>query len=129
MSRFVIRRAVQGVITLWVVVTLVFILYFVAPNDPARLIAGKQASAATLAAVRHTLGFDQPTIVQYWNYLVRLFHGNLGTSYINGTPVSELIGRAIPIDISLAVGSAIIWLAMGLGIGVLAARRPRSFID
>jgi len=120
---------VFGLITLWVVVTLVFILYFVVPHDPARLIAGRQASAATLAAVRRTLGFDQPVLWRYGNYLLRLVHGDLGTSYVHDEPVTEVIANALPVDISLAFGASILWLGMGLGIGMTAARRPRSLRD
>jgi peptide/nickel transport system permease protein len=129
MSRFLVRRSVLGIITLWVVVTAVFILYFATNPDPARLIAGKQATPESLAAVRRTLGLDQPIWIQYWNYLGRLIHGNLGISYKSNTPVVNLLGRAVPIDISLAIGAAIIWMSLGLSVGILAARRPRSKVD
>lgn len=129
MTRFLIRRIVFGLVTLWAVVTLVFILYYVAPHDPARTLAGRAVTPALLANIRHELGLDQPILTQYWSYLGRLVHLNFGTSFVNRLPVTTIILRALPVDISLAVGAAIIWTAMGVGIGVLAARRPRSFWD
>ena len=129
MTRFLIRRAVFGIITLWVIVTLVFILYFVAPHDVAKQLAGRAATPALLQSITHNLGLDQPILTQYWNFLGRLAHFNFGTSYVSRLPVTTIMLQAIPIDISLAIGSAIIWMVMGVGIGVLAARRPRTVWD
>ncbi len=129
MIRFLIRRTVFGIFTLWVILTLVFILYFVAPHDVARNLAGRAATPALLANIRHTLGLDQPIIVQYWNYLVRLAHFDFGTSFLNRLPVTTIMARAVTVDISLAIGAAIIWMALGISVGVLAARRPRSIWD
>ena len=129
MTRFLVRRTLFGIFTLWVIITLVFVLYFVAPHDVAHTIAGRAATPALLKELTHNLGLDQPLYVQYWSFLVRLAHGNLGASFVNRLPVSTIIGQAVPIDISLAIGSAIIWLALGISIGVLAARRPRSVWD
>jgi peptide/nickel transport system permease protein len=129
MTRFLARRIAFGALVLWVVVTVVFILYFVAPNDPARLIAGRLANAQTLAAVRHNLGLDQPVIVQYGHYLSRLLHGNLGYSYVGNESVTTIIGQDLPVTASLAVGGALIWLIIGVASGVLAARRPRTLAD
>jgi peptide/nickel transport system permease protein len=129
MTRFLLRRIAFGAIVLWVVVTVVFILYFVAPNDPARLIAGRLANAQTLRAVRHSLGFDQPKIVQYGHYLWRLLHGNLGYSYVGSEPVRTIIAQDLPVTASLAIGGALIWLVIGVTSGVLAARRPRTIAD
>ncbi len=129
MTRFLLRRITFGIIVLWVVVTAVFILYFVSPHDPARLIAGRQANAATIAAVRRTLGLNRPLIDQYGSYLWRLLHGNLGYSYRNAEPVTTIIGQDFPVTASLAIGGAVIWLILGVSSGVLAATRPRSLAD
>ena len=129
MTRFLARRVTFGIIVLWGVTTVVFIMYFVAPNDPAHLIAGRQATSETIAAVRHSLGLDRPLINQYGSYLWRLLHGNLGFSYRNSEPVSRIIGRDLPVTASLAVGGAVLWLIIGVVSGVLAATRPRSLAD
>jgi len=132
MIRFLIRRIVLGLITLWVIVTLVFFLYYARPGvDPARELAGRAVTPQLLKNLDKEYGFDKPVIVQYWNYLQRLepWHFNLGTSNTDRLPVTQIIAEAVPIDISLAVGSAILWMALGISVGVLAARRPRSLWD
>jgi peptide/nickel transport system permease protein len=129
MVRFLVRRLLFGAVVLWLVSTAVFVLFFVAPHDPARLIAGRLASAQTLASVRHQLGLDQPVTDQYLHFLRGLLHGDLGYSYYNSEPVTTLIRTRLPVTLSLAAGAAVIWLLAGVGFGVLAARRPGSLLD
>jgi peptide/nickel transport system permease protein len=128
-ARFLARRILLGVVVLWVIASVIFVLYFVTPNDPARVIAGKEATAQTLAAVRHHLGLDRPLIDQYGSFLWRYLHGDLGYSYYNSEPVSTIIAQDLPVTASLAIGGAVIWLVIGVLAGVLAARRPRSAAD
>ena len=129
MLRFLIRRVLFGALMLWLVSVTVFVLFFVAPHDPARLVAGRLASPETLATVRHRLGLDQPVLDQYRHFLGGLVRGDLGYSYYNSEPVRSLIAGRLPVTASLAVGAVLIWLAIGIGIGVLSARRPRSGTD
>jgi peptide/nickel transport system permease protein len=129
MLRFLTRRVVFGVVVLWFVATVVFAMYFVAPNNVARTLAGREASLATVAAIKHNLGLDRPILVQYGSFLWKALHGNLGYSYTNSEPVTTLIGQALPVTASLVVGGAIVWLLLGLSTGVLAATRPRSLVD
>jgi peptide/nickel transport system permease protein len=129
MLRFLLRRVVFGVVVMWLVATTVFIMYFVAPHDVARTLAGRQASEATIAAIRHNLGLDRPVIAQYGSFLWRALHGDFGYSYTNAEPVTNLISNGLPVTASLVIGGAVLWLFMGVGIGVLAATRPRSMMD
>jgi peptide/nickel transport system permease protein len=129
MLRFLIRRLLFGIVVLWVVTVVVFAIFFLAPNDPARLIAGRMATPATVAAVRHNLGLDRPVYVQYGDFVWNLLHGNLGYSYYRGQPVTQLLLSRLPVTASLSVGAAVLWLVIGVGIGVLAAVRPRSLED
>jgi peptide/nickel transport system permease protein len=133
MTRFLIRRSVMGLFTLWVIITLVFILYYGAPHDPARQLAGLHATTQAIAQINREYGFNDPILVQYWHYLSRLVpipgHFNLGISNTDRLPVTTILAQAVPIDISLAVGAAIIWMALGISVGVLAARRPRTIWD
>jgi peptide/nickel transport system permease protein len=129
MIRFIIRRVLQGIVTLWAIVSLVFVLFFMASPDPARLIAGKAATPTLVASIRVALGLNKPLWQQYLSYLGRLLQGNLGESYKLHEPVTTLLGRWVQVDISLAVGASIIWLILGLSVGILAARRPRSVWD
>jgi peptide/nickel transport system permease protein len=114
---------------MWLVATTVFIMYFIAPHDVARTLAGRQASEATIAAIRHNLGLDRPVIAQYGSFLWRALHGDFGYSYTNAEPVTSLISNGLPVTASLVIGGAVLWLFMGVGIGVLAATRPRSMMD
>ncbi|MDT5290065.1 MAG: peptide/nickel transport system permease protein, partial [Mycobacterium sp.] len=95
----------------------------------ARTLAGRQASEATIAAIRHNLGLDRPVIAQYGSFLWRALHGDFGYSYTNAEPVTSLISNGLPVTASLVIGGAVLWLFMGVGIGVLAATRPRSMMD
>ena len=129
MLRFLVRRTVFGVVVMWLVATVVFAMYFIAPHNVARTLAGRQASAATVAAISHNLGLDRPVIVQYGSFLWRALHGNLGYSYTNSEPVTTLIGQSLPVTASLVAGGALIWLVLGVSTGVLAATRPRSVVN
>jgi peptide/nickel transport system permease protein len=129
MLRFLVRRILFGVVVLWLVATAVFAMYFIAPHDVARTLAGRQASAETVAAIRHNLGLDRPLLVQYGSFLWKALHGNLGYSYTNSQPVTTLIGQGLPVTASLVAGGAILWLVIGVSTGVLASTHPRSVMD
>ena len=124
-----LRRVLFGLLVMWFVATLVFSLYFVAPTDVARTLAGRQATEQTVELVRQRLGLDQPLHIQYVRFLGRLARGDLGDSFVNSVPVTSIIRRDLPITASLALGAAVLWLLMGVAAGVLAARRPRSLAD
>jgi peptide/nickel transport system permease protein len=126
---WLVRRIVLGAVVLWSVASVVFIAYFAAPHDVARLVAGRQASPETVAAVRRDLGLDRPLRDQYWRFLGRLVHGNLGYSYTNSEPVTGLIHQALAPTLSLALGGAVLWLALGVAAGMFAAVRRGSFSD
>lgn len=129
MTRFLIRRVLLGIVTLWVIVTMVFIFYHVADPDPARQYAGRAATPAQIASIAKELGLNQPLPVQYGKFLYQMAHLDFGISNQNRLPVTTIIGQAVPVDISLAIGSAIIWVVLGVGVGILAARRPRGLLD
>jgi peptide/nickel transport system permease protein len=131
MTRFLIRRILTGLLVIWLISIVVFVLFFVAPPNVAYLLLGKfqAANQQLVAQVTAQLGLDKPIPVQYWDFLVRLVHGNLGYSYYSHEAVTTLIGRALPVTASLAIGAAIIWVVSGVLIGVLSATRPRSIRD
>jgi peptide/nickel transport system permease protein len=129
MLRFFARRLLLGLLVLWITSGAVFVLFFVAPHDPARLIAGKLATPQTVALVNHRLGLDRPLPDQYASFMGRLLHGDLGYSYYNSAPVRSLLASRLPVTASLALGAAVVWLVVGVGVGVAAARRPRSLVD
>jgi peptide/nickel transport system permease protein len=129
MLRFSIRRTLSGALVLWTVTTCVFVLFFVTSRDPAARFAGKSATPATLALLRHRMLLDDPLPVQYWHFLTRLSHGDLGYSYATRSPVADLIKQALPATVSLAVGGVVLWTLTGLVAGVLCARRPHGLLD
>jgi peptide/nickel transport system permease protein len=129
MLRFLVRRLLLGLLVLWITSGAVFVLFFVAPHDPARLLAGKLATPQTVALVNHRLGLDRPLPDQYASFMGRLLHGDLGYSYYNSAPVRSLLASRLPVTASLALGAAVVWLVVGVGVGVAAARRPRSLVD
>jgi peptide/nickel transport system permease protein len=131
MLRFLIRRTLTGLLVIWLISVVVFAIFFIAPPNVAFLLLGKfQASNQQLVEqVTAQLGLNKPIPVQYWDFLVRLLHGNLGYSYYSHEAVTTLIGRALPVTASLAIGAAVIWVVSGVLIGVLSATHPRSIRD
>ncbi|MFB9838261.1 ABC transporter permease [Actinoallomurus acaciae] len=129
MLRFLVRRTLTGVLVLWLVTTLVFILFFATSRDPAARFAGKSATPATLALLRHRLGLDEPLPLQYWHFLTRLLSGDLGYSYATRSSVDGLIGDALPVTVWLTCGAAALWLLAGVFTGVISATRAHSAVD
>lgn len=129
MLRFVIRRLMLAVLVMWLVSTGTFLLFFAAPRNPAKTIAGPKAPPQTVEIVQHRLGLDQPLIVQYGHFLGRLIHGNLGYSFFSNAPVTTLIGDSLVPTISLVLGAAVLWMIVGVAVGVLSATRARTALD
>jgi peptide/nickel transport system permease protein len=127
--RFLVRRIALGVIVLWLITVLVFVLFFVAPNDVARTLAGRQATPDVIASINERLGLSQPVWRQYLDFVGNALHGNLGYDYYHQVPVTTIIAQAVPVTVSLALGAAVIWLALGVSSGVLSAVRPRTVAD
>jgi peptide/nickel transport system permease protein len=117
---------------LFLVITFVtFVIFFMAPNDPARaMCGGDQASRQCLKTATEKLGLDKPVLVQYFKYLDRLVvHHDLGTSYATGQSINQKIKMAAPVTASLVFGGAVLWMIIGLSVGIYSALRPRSLID
>jgi peptide/nickel transport system permease protein len=129
MLRFLVRRIAQGALVLWLITMLLFALFFIAPSNVARTLAGRQAPPETVALIQHRLGLDLPIWRQYLGFVGRALHGDLGFDYYHQVPVTTVIGGALPVTVSLVVGAAILWLALGVFNGVMSAIMPRSFLD
>lgn len=131
MARYVVRRLLWGAVLLLLVSIATFVVFYVLPSaDPAVLRAGRAATPATLAEIRHNLGLDRSLPAQYWTFLTRLvLHFDLGYSFYSSAPVASLIAQRLPATVSLAVGAVVVWLAVGVPIGILSALRPRSPLD
>ena len=126
-----IARLVQAGAVLFGISVVVFLIFFATPGaDPAVRIAGRGAAPETLAAVRREYGFDRPLPVQYGRLMWRLFvTRDLESTANPGERVVPEILRAAPLTLALATGAAVLWLAGGLAIGLLAAQRPGGGLD
>ncbi len=131
MIRALVRQAAQAAAVMFGISVLVFLIFFATPGaDPAARLAGRGASPETLASVRREFGFDRPVPVQYLRMMDRLFVERDLTSFVNrGDPVVPAVLRAAPVTLALATGAAVLWLAAGLAIALLAAAWRGSAMD
>jgi peptide/nickel transport system permease protein len=128
--RFIARRLLSGVVVLWIVSGAAFLLFFLQPkNTVARELAGKAATPQVLATVNRQLGLDQPIATQYWHFIDRVLHGNLGYSFFSGQSVNTILAEDLPRTASVVVGGVVLWLLVGLSVGILSATRARSLFD
>ncbi len=129
MLSFLVKRLGQAVIILWGVTVITFMLTFLVPADPVRMIAGRSATAQTVESIRHQLGLDKPLPEQYLRYVVRLVQGDMGRSYVQKTEVAELIWSRLPATLLLMAGAIFFELLIGLPAGLFAATRRGAKAD
>ena len=106
-----------------------FLLLFLIPADPVRMIAGRSATPETVASIRAQLGLDQPIPVQYGRYLGNLIQGDLGRSYVQKAEVSQLIASRLPATLQLMAAAIFFQLLIGLPAGIYAATRRDRVSD
>ena len=129
MIAFAVRRTLAGVLVCFYVSVATFLIFQVIPNgDPALRIAGRGASAQTIATVTKNYGFNRPVWVQYIDLMKQVFTGSV-TSYTDDVNVVDQIKAGIPATFSLAIGAALIWMAIAVVVGVLSARKPNGVVD
>jgi peptide/nickel transport system permease protein len=121
MKRYILRRFGQSFFILLGVSFITFLLLYILPADPARQIAGRSATPESVASIRAQLGLDQPLFVQYWHYMVNLFQGDLGRSYLQKTDVAELIQSRLAPTLLLMFSAIFIELIVGLAAGIYSA--------
>jgi peptide/nickel transport system permease protein len=138
-----VTRRLAWLALLTVLITAItYTLFFVIPGDPAVQAVPKGASPQTIADVRHRMGLDEPLWRQYLSFLrgpdrignqhpsgILNWPPNLGYSFKNEEPVLNTILDRLPVTLSLAIGGVVLWLALGLGVGVVSALAPRSLRD
>lgn len=128
-TRFLITRALLAPIALLIVVTLSFGLVALLPGDPARAIAGPEATDSQVSAIRHELDLDLPVAERYIDYLAGLFSGDLGNSFRSGQPISSEILKRLPATLELITAGLLCALLIGLGLGILSALYQNRTID
>ena len=121
--RTILTRLIAVIPVLWAAATLVWIFMFIVPGDPARLLSGQSADPRVLTAVRAEWGLDRPPLDRYLTFMGNLATGNLGKSYVQRLPVTEILGRAFARTIFLALAAAILAAGAGVITGALAVRR------
>ncbi|HEV8559824.1 MAG TPA: ABC transporter permease [Actinophytocola sp.] len=129
MNRYLARRLVESIITLFLATVVVFLGIRALPGDPARVLAGEESDPQAIAEVRASYGLDQPLPVQYVRYLGKAFTGDLGTSVRTGLPVTEIIAGALPVTLELAFLAMLVAILIGLSTGVIAAVRRRGPLE
>ena len=127
---FLIRRILTGIVVVWLVATGAFFLFFARPvATVAHQLAGRAATPQVIAEVIRNLGLNQPIMVQYWHFIDGLLHGNLGYSYFTQEPVTTMIKQDAPATISVVIGATVLWLVVGISVGIISATRARSAFD
>ena len=131
MIRYLTFRIGQAILVMWASTVVVFLLFFVGPgpNQVARTFAGRLATPARLAQIKHDLHLDQPIYLQYLHWVGNLLQGNLGFDYYKGQSVNSVVAAALPATISLVIGAAILWIGYGVLSGIISAVRPRTLLD
>lgn len=129
MSLYLLRRFLGFAITLVVAAAAVFFLLDRLPGDPAQFILGINASPDAVASLRNQLGLDLPLWQRFTGWLPAMFRGDFGVSYTQSAPVAALIGERLWVTLPLAGFAMVLSMAIGLPIGILAARRRGSWLD
>lgn len=129
MGHFILKRMLQLVLLLIGVSFIVFFSMHLAPGDPARIMAGPAATKSDIAALHRSLGLDKPIVVQYLDWIGKVLHGNLGTSYQTSQPVTQAILSRLPTTIKLATASMVLALIIGIPLGIVAAIKHNTWID
>lgn len=129
MYAYILKRIGATVPVLAMVGIFVFGLLFVAPGDPAAIVAGDQASPADIARIRAAMGLDRPFLVQLGEWFWNILHGDLGKSIFNSLPVAQLIHTRLGPTLSLMTVTLVISIVVAVPLGVLAAWKAGTWID
>ncbi|WP_332700292.1 ABC transporter permease [Bosea sp. (in: a-proteobacteria)] len=129
MLAFIVRRIITTIPVMAFVALFVFSLLYIAPGDPAAIIAGDQASPADVERIRASLGLDRPYLVRFGEWFFRVLQGDLGTSIFTSLPVTQLIAQRIEPTLSLMVLTLIMAVSIAVPLGVVAAWKAGTWVD
>ncbi|THD46521.1 MAG: ABC transporter permease [Bradyrhizobium sp.] len=129
MVSYVLRRVLATLPVMGIVALFVFSLLYIAPGDPAAVIAGDQASPADVERIRQSLGLDRPFLVQFGTWFWGILHGDLGTSIFTSLPVAALIAQRIEPTLSLMAITLVLTIVIAVPLGVVAAWKAGSWVD
>ena len=129
MARFIIRRMASAILLLFAVSIVVFAIFEVIPSyNPARAIAGRNATPTTVAEVSHKFGFDKPVYIQYGKTMELIFTGQV-IDYNDNLNVDAQFAQRFPVTVSLVVPAALLWLVASIVLGSISALRVGGFAD
>jgi peptide/nickel transport system permease protein len=129
MLSYILRRILSTLPVMGIVALFVFSLLYIAPGDPAAVIAGDQASPADVERIRQGLGLDRPFLVQFGSWLWNIVHGDLGTSIFTNMPVAKMIAQRIEPTFSLMAITLVLTILVAVPLGVVAAWKAGSWVD
>ena len=129
MVSYILRRILSTLPVMGIVALFVFSLLYIAPGDPAAVIAGDQASPADVERIRQGLGLDRPFLVQFGSWLWHILHGDLGTSIFTNLPVAAMIAQRIEPTFSLMAITLVLTILVAVPLGVVAAWKAGSWVD
>jgi peptide/nickel transport system permease protein len=129
MIRFMLRRLLLAIPTLFGVLIVAFLLLYVAPGDPVESMVGERADAQTIARLRAELHLDDPLPVRFGHYAANVLKGDLGRSYITDRPITQDIRERFPKTLQLAGAAMLLAVLVGVTLGVLSAWAPGGFVD
>jgi peptide/nickel transport system permease protein len=129
MLGYLLRRLLGAIPVMVVVALIVFLLLRLTPGDPAAILAGDNATPAQLERIRTSLGLNEPLYVQFFTWISKLLHGDLGVSLISNVPVLQMIGQRVEPSMSIAIATIILSVIVAVPLGVLAAWKQGTWID
>jgi peptide/nickel transport system permease protein len=129
MLAYIIRRILATIPVMAVVALFVFSLLYIAPGDPAAVIAGDQATPADVERIRQGLGLDRPFVIRFGEWVWQILHADLGTSIFTNLPVAAMIAQRIEPTLSLMAVTLVLAVSIAVPIGVVAAWKADTIID
>jgi peptide/nickel transport system permease protein len=129
MLAYCLRRVLATIPVMAVVGFFVFSLLYIAPGDPAAIIAGDQASPEDIIRIHHSLGLDRPFLVRFGSWSWDVLNGNLGVSIFTNLPVTHMIAQRVEPTVSLMILTLIISISIAVPMGVVAAWKQGTLID
>jgi peptide/nickel transport system permease protein len=141
---YIMRRVLSAISVVIVTLLASFVMFFVAPSDPAGVICGPRCNTQRYEDIRRSLNLDRPVIDQFGEYIKGLAVGRtiqtggitidcpapcMGYSFTLGQPVTKLLAQAVPVTVSIVLGAAVVFLTLGVLSGTAAARRPGTAVD
>ncbi len=131
MTAYIIRRVLWGIVMIILVSALTFLFFNLFPAvNPAIARAGRNASPKTIAYIAHELGTDKPIYTQFFDYMKGIvLHFNFGYSYYTQASVTSLIANRLPATLSLTVGAVVLWVVVGIPVGIISAIKRGKVID